>query len=160
MNEEEKSIRIIEYSPEYQPVFQSMNKEWIQKYFVLEAPDFLALDQPKEYILDKGGMIYIALYQEEPVGVCALIRMNDPEYDYELAKMTVSPKFQGKKIGYALGKFVLEEAKRKGAQKIYLESNRILIPAIHLYHKLGFTEVHNRKSPYARADILMERRLD
>lgn len=52
----------------------------------MEEADYKALDNPQEYILDKGGQIFVALYKGEPVGVCALIKMFNDEYDYEMAK--------------------------------------------------------------------------
>lgn len=153
--ESEDLIEIIEYNSQYQTAFQNLNKEWITQFFVMEGPDYKALDYPQEYILDKGGFILVALLNQIPVGVCAMIKMNDPEYDFEMAKMAVSPKAQGRKIGYTLGTQVLRKAVKLGAKKVYLESNRKLAPAINLYYKLGFKEVIDRKSPYARADILM-----
>ena len=108
------------------------------------------------YKLDKGGKILVALYKDEPVGVCALIKMNDPDYDYELAKMAVSPKAQGKSIGWLLGEAIKKTAKELGASKIYLESNTSLAPAINLYYKLGFQKITGRPTPYQRANIQME----
>jgi len=89
-------VEIVDYLPEYQGVFRSLNVEWISKYFTMEESDNKALDDPQGYILDKGGLILVARYEDEPLGVCALIKMNDGEYDFELAKMAVSPKAQGK----------------------------------------------------------------
>jgi hypothetical protein len=66
----------------------------------MEETDYKALDHPDTYIIDKGGYILVALYNQAPLGVCALIKMNDSEYDYELSKMAVSPAAQGKKIGW------------------------------------------------------------
>jgi GNAT superfamily N-acetyltransferase len=98
----------------------------------------------------------VALYNEEPVGVCALIKMKDPDYDYELAKMAVSPRAQGKNIGWLLGQAIVEKAKSLGAKKVYLESNTILKPAINLYHKLGFKKIAGHATPYERCNIQME----
>ncbi|MAU72036.1 MAG: MarR family transcriptional regulator [Pseudozobellia sp.] len=152
---ESQKVKIVEYSPEYKEAFKNLNEEWISKYFIMEKEDYKALDHPQEYILEPGGKIMVALYDNEPVGVCALIKMKDPEYDFELAKMGVSPKAQGKSIGYLLGKSVLEEAKKLGAKKLYLESNTVLKPAISLYQKLGFQKVAHRPTPYSRSNIQM-----
>jgi DNA-binding MarR family transcriptional regulator/N-acetylglutamate synthase-like GNAT family acetyltransferase len=153
---ESKDVKIVPYNDEYQQAFRALNEEWIAAYFKMEEADHKALDNPRDYILKKGGRIFVALYNEEPVGVCALIKMNDPDYDYEMAKMAVSPKVQGKSIGWLLGKAVVEAAKELGASKIYLESNTILKPAINLYQKLGFTKVVGRSTPYERCNIQME----
>jgi len=153
---ESRKVQIINYSPKYRKAFKSLNEEWISRYFKMEEADHKALDNPKGYILDKGGYIVVALYNDEPVGVCALIKMKDPEYDFELAKMAVSPKAQGKGIGWLIGQAMIEKAKSLGAEKIYLESNTILEPAITLYHKLGFRKVAARNTPYERCNIQME----
>jgi len=149
-------VQIVDYKPEYQEAFRVLNVEWISHYFTMEESDYKALDNPKGYILDKGGYILVALYEGEPLGVCALIKMNDGEYDFELAKMAVSPKAQGKNVGFLLANAVVEKAKSLGASKIYLESNTILKPAINLYHKLGFQKVAGKPTPYTRCNIQME----
>lgn len=153
---EGKDVKIVNYEHKYQEAFQKLNEEWISKFFVMEEADHKALDKPEEYILNKGGKILVALYKDEPVGVCALIKMDDPDYDYELAKMAVSPKAQGKSIGWLLGEAIKKTAIELGASKIYLESNTMLTPAINLYYKLGFKKVTGHSTPYQRANIQME----
>ncbi|WP_295716921.1 bifunctional helix-turn-helix transcriptional regulator/GNAT family N-acetyltransferase [Mucilaginibacter sp.] len=153
---ESLNVKIIAYDPQYKQVFKDLNEEWISRWFKMEEADYRALDDPQGYILDKGGCILVALYNDVPVGVCALIKMNDPDYEYEMGKMAVSPLAQGKNIGFLLGKGIIEKARLLGAKKIYLESNTILKPAISLYHKLGFNKVASRNSPYERSNIQME----
>lgn len=159
-NRESKKVKIIPYQAKYKQFFFDVNEEWIKKYFKMEAADYKALENPKEYILDKGGAILIALYDDEPVGVCALIKMNHPDYQYELAKMGVLPKVHGKGIGWILGKACTEKAKEMGAKRIYLESNTVLTPAITLYYKLGFKKVKGLETPYERCNIKMSLSLD
>jgi len=152
---ERSKVQIVDYTEEYQTAFRALNEEWISTYFKMEAADYKALDHPREYILAKGGAIFVALYEGEPVGVCALIKMEDGQ-SYELAKMAVSPKAQGKSIGYLLGRAVIEKAKSLGAKRVYLESNTALKPAINLYYKLGFEKITGQPSPYERCNIQME----
>jgi DNA-binding MarR family transcriptional regulator/predicted GNAT family N-acyltransferase len=154
---EAKKVKIVAYDAAYRMAFQQLNEEWISKYFKMEEADHKVLDDPEGYILANDGHILVALYEDEPVGVCALIKMkNDPDYEYELAKMAVSPKMQGKNVGFTLANAVIEKARSLGVKKIYLESNTILKPAINLYHKLGFNKVAGRPTPYERANIQME----
>ncbi len=148
-------VKIVPYQAKYREAFAALNKEWISNHFVMEDADYKVLNNPKKYILDNGGCILVALYNEEPAGVCALIKMNDPNYDFELAKMAVSPKAQGKNIGWLLGQAILAKAKQLGASTIYLESNTILKPAINLYHKLGFEKISGHATPYERCNIQM-----
>ena len=148
-------VTITDYTPGYKTAFKALNEEWISSYFTMEESDYKALDHPEEYILNKSGQIIVALFDEKPVGVCALIKMDDPEYDFELAKMAVSPTMQGKHIGFLLGRAIIEKAKAAGAKNVYLESNTILKPAIKLYEKLGFKKIAGRATPYARCNIQM-----
>lgn len=152
---ESKEVTIVTYQPQYKEAFKALNKEWISTYFEMEDADYKALDNPKEYILDRGGQILVALYQGEPVGVCALIKMNGSDYDFEMAKMAVSPKVQGKNIGWLLGQAVISTARKLGASTIYLESNTMLKPAINLYYKMGFKKVAGLPTPYKRCNIQM-----
>ena len=153
---EAKDIQIVDFQDEYREAFRSLNVAWITKYFKMEESDYIALDNPDTYILGKGGNIVVALYKGEPVGVCALIKSSNPAYDYELAKMAVDPKVQGKNIGWMLGQAIIEKARAAGASQLFLESNTRLTPAINLYYKLGFQKVVAAfTSPYERANIQM-----
>ncbi len=107
---ESKKVKIINYTSEYKEAFKTLNEEWITTYFKMEPADYKALDNPEEYIINNGGYIFIALYDGQPLGVCALLKMNHPSYEYELAKMAVSPKAQGKNIGWLLGQAIIEKA--------------------------------------------------
>ncbi len=156
---EAQDVEIIPFSPKYKQAFKSLNEEWINHYFTLEEEDQKLLDHPQKNILNKGGYIFIALYKGAPVGTCALVPTNNAEYQFELAKMGVSPKAQGKGIGWLLGKAVIEKAQSLGADKIYLETNAVLKPAIRLYQKLGFRRIIGHPSPYARCNVQMELRL-
>lgn len=156
---EGSTVQIVDYTQEYAAAFKALNVEWISTYFKIEPEDLKALDHPKDYILKKGGHILMAIYDDQPVGTCALIKMKDGS-GYELAKMAVSPEVRGKSIGFLLGKAAIERARDNGAKRVYLESNTILKPAINLYHKLGFRKITGPPSPYERANIQMELALD
>ncbi|MDQ6529776.1 GNAT family N-acetyltransferase [Flavobacterium sp. LHD-85] len=150
-----EQVEIVTYSPKYQKSFKDLNIEWISNYFVVEPNDVKALDHAEDYIINKGGEIFSAVLNDEVLGVCALIKSDEKEYDYELAKMAVSPKAQGKGVGLLLAESAIKWAADKGASKIYLESNTKLKPAITLYEKLGFKAITGISSSYDRVDIQM-----
>lgn len=150
------TIEIIPYHhPSHQKVFKNLNEEWISHYFVMEDIDYQVLDFPESYILAKGGAIFVALLNGEPMGVCALIKMQDAQFDFELAKMAVSPLARRKKVGRHLVEHAIQYAKFVGAKSIFLETNSKLVPAIALYEKLGFRSIPLMDSPYSRVDIQM-----
>lgn len=154
---EQQSVEIIDYAPEFHEDFKRLNYEWIEKYFELEAADHQSLDHPDEKILNPGGHIYLARQNGEIVGTCALIKLN--EDTYELAKMAVTGRAQGRGIGWLLGQATIAKARELGAKTIHIESNTVLEPAIKLYQKLGFRKITGKPSPYARCNIQMELQL-
>jgi hypothetical protein len=75
--QEYKSIEVIDYAPEFHNDFKRLNYEWIEKYFQIEETDRQSLNHPNEKILNPGGHIFMARYQGEIVGTCALIKIDD-----------------------------------------------------------------------------------
>lgn len=131
--------------------FANLNYEWLERYFVIEPHDTEMLENPKAYIIDKGGEILFA----KTNNTIALIKISD-DY-FELAKMAVTEQFQGKKIGKLLLEAVITYAQEHEIKTLMLESNRTLKAALYLYQKFGFQEVPtDPNSPYDRADIKME----
>ena len=153
---ESRDVRIVPYEPCHQPIFRSLNEQWITQYWQLEAHDIECLDHPQESIIDRGGCIFVAQYHDEPVGVCALCKADGSRCDYELAKLAVSTDVRGKGIGLLLGKAAIEKARSLGADRVLLESNTLLEPAIRTYKKLGFRELPEYRPAYARGNIQME----
>ena len=137
--------------------FRRLNEEWITRFFRIEPKEEPILADPQKTILDPGGRIFFATAGERCIGCCALIRMTDKEF--EVAKMAVEPSYQGTGIGRRLLHAVIEEGRSAGAQRLYLETNHVLKPAIRLYESAGFKHIDTDRltpSPYARADVYME----
>lgn len=139
--------------------FRQLNEAWISKYFELEDSDKEVLSNPQKFILDKGGNVFIALYDKRAVGCCALL-VHDI-FTCELAKMAVDPSFQGKSIGFQLGNELIKKAQKRGFKRIVLEANSKMTASIALYHKLGFKEVPIFKIKYStslhsRCNVFME----
>jgi putative acetyltransferase len=137
--------------------FRQLNEEWIERYFRIEPKEAVILANPKGSILDPGGKIFFAVVEGPCVGCCALRRMSDT--DFEVAKMAVTPAFQGTGIGRKLLRAVIEAGRALDARRLYLETNHILTPAIRLYESMGFRHLPPERvirSEYARADVYME----
>jgi putative acetyltransferase len=137
--------------------FRLLNEEWITRHFRLEEKDSRTLSDPGQYILSPGGYIAMAMVQQEAVGCCALIRLDDTSF--EVAKMAVTPAWQGQGLGRKLLEHVIQHARELKAKRLYLETNSTLVPAIRLYESLGFCHLPAERvtrSPYRRADVYME----
>lgn len=149
------TVEIIPFSSDLKEPIKTLNIEWLQKYFKVEEKDELTLSNPQEEIIDKGGMIFYARYNNEILGTASLMKVNDTTF--ELSKMAVSDKAQGLGIGNKLLSHCIAAAEKKNIKRLILYSNRILLPAIHLYEKFGFTEILLEEGLYERADIKMEK---
>ncbi len=55
------NVQIELYKPEYKEAFILLNTEWITRYFRLEESDVYTLNNIEEYILNKGGQIFLAI---------------------------------------------------------------------------------------------------
>jgi putative acetyltransferase len=167
MSEREKSsacvseVTLREFQPGDEAAFRKLNEEWISRYFRIEPKEAVVLADPKGTLLDAGGKILFAVVEGQCVGCCALRRMGEAEF--EVAKMAVTPAFQGAGIGRKLLQAVIAAGRNMGARRLYLETNHTLKSAIHLYESLGFRHLSLEEivpSPYVRADVFMELVLD
>lgn len=150
------NIDIVEYKSEYRFKYKELNYEWLTKYFEVEPNDEKMLSNPEEEILNKGGHIFFALINHEVIGTCTLIKIDDS--NYELTKMCVTKRAQGKGVGKKLLDVTIDKARRLGAGKVYVSTGKILSVALHLYHENGFHEIDNQVSPtkkYKRTEISM-----
>ncbi|MFH6996495.1 GNAT family N-acetyltransferase [Flavobacterium sp. FlaQc-57] len=153
----QNTVEIIPFSPDLKDPIKTLNKEWLQKYFRVEEKDEIVLSNPQEEIIDKGGMIFYAKYNGEILGTASLLKVDNTTF--ELSKMAVSDKAQGLGIGNKLLVHCFAVAEEKNIKRLFLYSNRKLLPAIHLYEKFGFVEIALEEGIYERADIKMEKLL-
>lgn len=152
-----EDVVIRSFQPGDETAFRTLNEQWINHYFKIEAKDQATLKDPLKTILEPGGRILLAIVAGRPVGCCALLLMGEGEF--ELSKLAVAPGHQGKGLGRLLLGSAIETARRLNAQRIYLETNHALTPAIRLYESVGFRHLAPSQvtsSPYDRADVYME----
>ncbi len=149
------AVEIIPFSDQYASAIKLLNTEWLEKYFEVEPSDEKTLSNPMSEIIDKGGNIFYAKYQNQIVGTVSLMKIDDTTF--ELSKMAVTEKVQGLGIGKILIEYCMAFARDKGIKKLILYSNTILVPAIKMYEKYGFIEVNLGSSIYKRSNIKMEK---
>ncbi|WP_333482147.1 GNAT family N-acetyltransferase [Algoriphagus halophytocola] len=126
----------------------------MEELFSIEPFDRAQLEAPEETIIKPGGTIIYAKLGDEIVGTVGLHKISDGEF--ELVKMGVSPSVQGKGIGMALAKAILDKAKELGGKKVVLYTHSKLGPALRIYEKLGFKEAEMEAGKYCRCDIKMK----
>jgi N-acetylglutamate synthase-like GNAT family acetyltransferase len=147
-------VEIIEYKEEHHEDFRKLNLAWLEEYDLVESHDLMVLNDPRGTILDQGGFIWLAKEGNEIIGSAALMKKD--EGLYELAKMSVTKKWQGKGISKLLLETCMNKAKEIGAVKLLLFSNHQLRTALKLYEKYGFKNIELKDSPFETADVKME----
>ncbi|MBE0391725.1 GNAT family N-acetyltransferase [Flavobacterium sp. PL002] len=148
------TVVIIPFTADLKEDIKTLNLEWLERYFKVEPKDVLMLSNPQEEIIDQGGHIFYAQYNNQIVGTVSLLKINETEY--ELSKMAVTDGVQGLGIGNKLVQHSIQVAQEQHLKKLVLYSNRKLTPALHLYKKHGFMETTLETTDYERADIKME----
>lgn len=148
--------KIIPFHPNYALEFERLNKQWIEKYFKLEAIDQEVLSDPQTQVIDPGGQIFFAVTDQGCcLGTCALKRLS--ENQVELVKMGVEENLRGLGVGQKLIEECLKYAKTQGFKSVLIISNTSLKAAIHLYKKNGFqVTALNADTDYERGDIVLE----
>ena len=150
-----RKVTIVPFEDQYKEDFGRLNFAWLEKYFYVEEYDKKVLGDPRTYIIDPGGHIYLALIEGKVVGTVALIARGDETF--ELSKMAVSEEYLGLRIGQKLMYATIHFAAELSASRLFLDSNTILTPAITLYKKVGFREIPvPEDTPYERCNIRME----
>jgi GNAT superfamily N-acetyltransferase len=150
---------IVTWRPELRADFERLNREWIERYFEVEAGDLEVFGDPEAAIVAPGGQIFFVIEEGEVRGTCAVIR-RDAE-TCELAKMAVAPAARGRGHGDRLVRAAIDFARGAGARRLLLVSNTRLGAALTLYRKHGFRDVPlDPSNGYSRADAQLELPLD
>ena len=77
-------------------------------------------------------------------GICYQKEMPSPDNltgtNGYLMNIYTLPEYRGKGVGRKIIEFLIEDAKRRGTEKIYLESSK---GAKHLYEEIGFSDMQD-----------------
>ena len=154
-------VRIIDYdrrAPLHKERFAALNREWLERYFVVEPLDEEVMGDPEGAVLEAGGLIVMAEVDGEIVGTGSLFLVDDGVF--EIAKMAVTDRFQGRGIGEQLLLALIARAEAMGAHRLFIVSNTSLGRAIRLYRRHGFIDSPEiRHAHYARGNITLEKPL-
>ena len=150
---------VVTYRKEFKAAFEQLNREWIERYFVLEQADREIFSNPEAAVLAAGGQIFFVLDEDNQVqGTCAVLPHG--EASFEIGKMAVAPAARGRGYGDLLMDAAVGFAMAAGARRVVIVSNTVLEPAIRLYEKHGFVRVPlTVEGRYRRANIRLEREL-
>lgn len=95
-------------------------------------------DLPGSYASPRGALL-IAVAGEEVAG-CVGLRPLD-EHTCEMKRLYIRPPYRSLRAGAALGRAVIEAAKRLQYQTMRLDTLPSMVAAIRLYEQLGFRDI-------------------
>ena len=154
------TITILPYSDEHAPIFNHLNRAWIEEIFAIEPFDDLVLTQPKKMIIEPGGEVWFAALNGEVIAACALIPFEPGVLEF--TKLGVDVKARGYGVARTLLRHCRERAREKGAHTLKIFTSSKLAPANALYRSEGFIEIDmspEQKQRYKRADVMYDQPL-
>ena len=152
----DRAVQIVDYRREHHEAFVRINREWLEKYGLLEAADESDLANPDDHYMRAGGAIFVAQRDGHVVGVCA-IRPWESRC-FEISKLGVAESARGRGIGRRLAQHAIDACRNRGASEVVLISNSQLASALRLYESLGFrygTVPAAIAEHYTTADVFM-----
>lgn len=103
------------------------------------------LENELDKFLAPKGYFFLALVDNQPVGMGALKKLNNDTA--EIKRMYVSSDYRGRKIGKALLNKLIDVAKADGYQSIMLDTFKLWDVSPRMYQSAGFVEIDPH--PYA-----------
>ena len=112
--------------------------------FKANKPGTVYFDDSTDHLFElfqqEKGIYNVAIDNNQILGGGGIVHTSGLAPDTcELVKLYLSPAARGKGIGRALMQQCIDEAKKAGYKKVYLETMPELISAIPLYEKFGFS---------------------
>jgi ribosomal protein S18 acetylase RimI-like enzyme len=129
-------VEIDSFRSEHAQRFAELNREWLERYNLMEPNEEEQLAEPQRYFVDQGGQIFVALQNGRVVGTCAVVPSGAAEL--ELAKLTVAPECRGQGIARRLVERCITYARARAVCRVTLMSNSQLQAALRLYESMGF----------------------
>lgn len=118
-------------------------------YFAIDSRALLGMSM-RDYVeqtIDKVGTFVVARDADELVAMGAFRQLGNGIA--EMKRMYVRPSHRGRRLGESLLRRLMEEAKRAGAQTLYLDSAPFMTAAHKLYRAHGFVD----RAPYTETEV-------
>jgi ribosomal protein S18 acetylase RimI-like enzyme len=120
-----------------------------------ETTDSDLVDIEADYWSRKGAF-FVLLKGEAVIGTVALHHETDGIC--ELCRMYLAPQYRGQGLGRRLLEHALREARERGFKEVRLKTASVLVEAISLYKKAGFSTVEGAET-CGNCDLVMRRML-
>ncbi len=127
--------------------------EIVRQYLILQNYE-KELAHPEEKYGMPEGRLYLACWEGRPAG-CIGLRKLDEERG-ELKRLYVRSEFRGRRMGEALIRRILDDAREIGYRHVLLDTLPFLHAAIRLYREMGFYEIGRYNESPVETTIFMQ----
>jgi putative acetyltransferase len=133
-------MTIEKYNQKFDGLFESIWVDWLKNTMGIEPQpiDIEEVRNPYQSYIKNGGMAFYAINNNQCVGVVAVKKLN--EKDYEFCKLVVSEAARGLGLGKKLVNECIDFVKAEEGRYLYLQSFYKLEIALKMYNSLGFTK--------------------
>ncbi len=147
-------MKIIQFEERYRQDFIAMNTSWIIDYFQNLEPQDMNTFEKIDEDLKRGGMIFFVVKDDTALATCMAKPLEGSTW--EICKLASNKNRAHSGAGSAVFREAMQWAIDHGAKRLFIISNRVLKPALHIYEKMGFQEVQLENYEYERGDIAFE----
>jgi N-acetylglutamate synthase-like GNAT family acetyltransferase len=105
---------------------------------------------------DRKGAFFLLVRGEEVIGTAALHHETDAVC--EICRMYLAPQYRGQGLGRRLLEHCVREARERGFEEMCLKTASVLVEAISLYKRAGFTIMEGAEAG-GNCDLVMRRSL-
>lgn len=150
INQEIKSVEIVDYKPSLKEEFYNLAAPWLMGVLdgELEEDDKFTLANPDIAYLQTGGFLFYAMFEQKVIGCVALKRLD--EDSFEFAKLFINPNYRKLGIATKLIERCISRCRENNATELWLQTTMSMPQAHKLYYKLGFVD---KKAP-KQMDVL------
>jgi N-acetylglutamate synthase-like GNAT family acetyltransferase len=106
---------------------------------------------------NRKGAFFVLLNGDEVIGTVALHHETDAVC--ELCRMYLAPQYRGQGLGHRMLDHSLRQARQSGFKEMRLKTASVLIEAISLYRRAGFTAVKGAQAG-GNCDLVMHKVLE
>ena len=125
----------------------------VRQYLILQNYQ-KELEHPENKYGMPEGRLYLAYWDGQLAGCIGLRKLDEKRG--ELKRLYVRPQFRGCRIGEALIRRILDDARAIGYRYVLLDTLPFLHAAITLYRKIGFHEIGCYNDSPAETTIFMQ----
>jgi GNAT superfamily N-acetyltransferase len=150
------------FTDKFQGAFDRIWVNWLVHDVGIQPQleDVLEVRDPFKSYIDKGGAAFYAISHGKCVGIVAVKPLN--ETDFEFCKLVVLKEAHGNGLGEKLIQACIDHVREVQGVNLYLQSIRVLKPALGLYEKMGFENAPPPESMFVlnRTEIIMRKIID